>query len=116
MRVKEKERQLRRALRYHRLWFESGLLSGELLEFQSCYLRKKVGHRSRPLPSAEHWRYAAFIWCLRRVQNLEQLMVLLRVAAEERDEPMGASVVKKIALHPMASDEVKRLCSKLMLS
>ena len=115
MRAKEIERQLRRALRYPRLWFESGLLDGELLEIQLRELQKIIGYRSRPLRSTEHWRYGAFVWWLRRVQNTEQLMALLRVAAIDPDEPMGQSVIKEISLHPMANDDVKRfaltLCS-----
>lgn len=113
MRAKEIKRQLRRALRYPRLWVESGLLDGELLEIQLRELQKIIGYRSRSLRSTEHWRYGAFVWWLRRVQNTEQLMARLRVAAIDPDEPMGQSVIKEISLHPMANDDVKRFALTL---
>ena len=107
MRATEIERQMRRALRYPRLWFDSGLLAGELLELQYSALRRKVGSRSRPLAASEHWRYGAFVWWLQRVDVQERLLLLLDAAAADPDEPMGSSVAKEIAAHPSSSEAVR---------
>jgi hypothetical protein len=107
MRASEIERQMRRALRYPRVWFTSGLLAGELLELQFRALRRKVGCRSRPLAASEHWRYGAFAWWLGRIEAPERLLLLLGAAAVDPDEPMGRAVAKEIAAHPLSSEAVR---------
>jgi hypothetical protein len=102
MRQKEIERQLRRALQFPRAWFESGLLSGEVLQMQFVPLRRDFGTRSRPIRASEHWRYGAFTYILKRAKDKAVLVNLLSVAHADPDLHLGNAMIADIKKHPLA--------------
>lgn len=102
MRQKEIERQLRRALQFPRAWFETGLMTGEVLQGQLSSLQKQFGSRSRPIRASEHWRYGAFRFILDRTNSEATLVSLLAVAHADPDELLGQAMLKDIRKHPLA--------------
>jgi hypothetical protein len=107
MRQKEIERQLRRALRFPQAWFDTGLLTGELLRLQYRSLRKHYGNRSRPVRAPEHWRSGAFNYVLKRAKDEDTLVKLLVAAYADPDTLMGRAFVKDIRKHSLASTAVE---------
>lgn len=102
MKQKEIERRLRRALRFPRAWFSTGLMSGELVRLQFSSLRRRYGTRSRPVRASEHWRYGAFVYCMRRIQDDAGLKRLMSAAQADPDKPMRRAMMKEILAHPLA--------------
>jgi hypothetical protein len=107
MKQKEVERRLRRALQFPRVWFETGLLSGEVLRMQYASLCRHFGNRSRPVRASEHWRHGAFQFILRGAKDEATLVKLLAVAYADPDKPMGGAMVKDILKHPLSGADTE---------
>jgi hypothetical protein len=103
MRQQEIERRLRRALRFPRAWFTTGLMTGELMRLQFSSLRRRYGTRSRPVRSSEHWRYGAFLYCLRKVKDEAELKRLMLAARDDPDGPMAKAMMSEMAAHHLYS-------------
>jgi hypothetical protein len=103
MRQQEIERRLRKALRFPRAWFTTGRMTGELMRLQFSSLRRRYGTRSRPVNSPEHWRYGAFLYCLRRAKDEADLKCLMLAAQIDPDRPMAKAMMKEIVAHPLYS-------------
>ena len=83
-------------------------MNGELLRLQFSALNRHYGSRSRPVKASEHWRYGAFLYCLRRVQTAAQLDSLIEVVNADPDLPMARAMRKEVLSHPMATEDLKR--------
>lgn len=71
------------------------------LQFSS--LRRRYGTRSRPVKSPEHWRYGAFLYCLRRVNNEADLNSLMLAVQSDPDRPMAKAMMREISAHRLYS-------------
>jgi hypothetical protein len=79
-------------------------MAGELMRLQFSSLRRRYGTRSRPVNSPEHWRYGAFLYCLRRVKDEAGLKCLMLLAQNDPDRPMAKAMMKEISAHHLYSE------------